>query len=179
MGQATSISTPGGETSSASNVQLPQENHTTNSGNNSSNHTSQHIQHLIHYARDNYQENPTESLAALLQAMTLNSGKEAADVAMERLRDELGEDIADHIGTYQDRAERAMAIVEMLLSDENTELFKQGKQDLLRQTMEDGSSVVCRRCNDVVASTRWQQHQQYWCRAANNNDADGNMSDDG
>lgn len=122
------------------------------------------IQQLMGYARNNYQENPTESLACLLQALKLNGGQESADLAMNRLRDELGDDIATHIGNSHKRMERAVNIIEELLADENTFLYQQGKSEFLRMSMEDGSSVVCSKCNDVVSSSRWQQHQQYWCR---------------
>ncbi|KAL3898147.1 MAG: hypothetical protein SGARI_006747, partial [Bacillariaceae sp.] len=114
-------------------------------------------------------ENPTESLAALLQAVTLNSGPDAADQVMIRLRNELGGDLADHIGSHHSiRRQRAEAVLQRLLQDESTELFRQGRQDILRQTMEDGSSVVCSRYNAVVASTRWQQHADLWCTANTN-----------
>mmetsp|Transcript_14657 Transcript_14657/g.22371 ORF Transcript_14657/g.22371 Transcript_14657/m.22371 type:complete len:162 (-) Transcript_14657:71-556(-) len=128
-----------------------------------SNEKSKNIRQLIDYAKSNYHENPTEALAA--QALQLNSGSESTDIAMARLRDELGDDIADHIGSRHQRVERALKIIENLLQDESTILFEDGRQDLLRQTVEDGSSVVCSRCNDVVASSRWQQHQDYWCQA--------------
>lgn len=131
-----------------------------------SNNNSQNIRNLIDYARTNYQENPTESLAAILQALTLNSGPESADHAMDRLRNELGEEIAEHIGSEHRRMERALDMVQELLRDDSTLLYQQGRQDILRQTMEDGSSVVCRRCNAVVSSKRWQQHQMYWCQQA-------------
>jgi hypothetical protein len=145
---------------------------TDNTNTNTRSEKSKHISHLIDYARTSYQENPTEALAAIIQAVTLNSGKESADMAMDRLRDELGDDIAEHIGSYQQRLERATEIVGELLDDQNTFLYQQGKHDILRQTMEDGSSVVCTRCNDVVSTSRWQQHQQYWCLAIKDTDAD-------
>jgi len=131
---------------------------------NNNNNNNNNIQELIQYARTNYQENPTESLAALLQAMTLNGGPEAAHAMQQRLETELGPDVANHVSGHHGRMERALQMIEELLQDESTMLYKQGRQDILRQTMQDGSSVVCGRCNDVVASTRWQQHQQYWCR---------------
>lgn len=133
------------------------------------------IQQLIHFARDNYASSPSESLACLMQALTLNSGQASADTAMIRLRQELGDDLADHVGNHSYRMERAVQMVEALLRDESTFLFQQGCQDILRQTMEDGSSVVCSNCGDVVASARWQQHQQYWCRVVV---ADANTSHD-
>lgn len=135
---------------------------------------SENIRTLIDYARTNYQESPTESLAALLQAMELNSGPDSASHAMTRLRNELGEDIADHVGSEQRRMELALAIVEELLQDESTLLYQQGRQDILRQTMEDGSSLVCTRCSAVVSSKRWQQHQQYWCQQGDEGEDDDN-----
>ena len=166
MGQAGSID--GG---------FPSSNSTTTSSTGAVTGKSQNIQHLISYARDHYQENPTESLAALLQAMTLNNGPQAATHAMDRLRDELGDDIADHIGSHNERTDRAMAILQQLLEDESTELFRQGRQDILRQTMEDGSSVVCSRCHAVVASARWQQHQDIWCSANDTMEGDGDVDE--
>lgn len=137
----------------------------------------EHISQLLSYARTNYEENPTESLAALLQAVTLDSGPHAADQVMIRLRNELGGDLAEHIGSHHSiRRQRAQAVLQRLLQDESTELFRQGRQDILRQTMEDGSSVVCSRCNAIVASTRWQQHAQWWCSA--NTDNNNNNSDE-
>ena len=152
MGQAESV-----PTTSSSCVGLGQRSF--------SSEKSQKIEDLIGYAKNNYQENPTEALAALMQALTLNSGKASADLAMDRLRNELGNDIADYIGSQHLRMERAMSIVQELLEDESTLLYENNQQDLLRQTMEDGSSLVCSKCRAVVSSSRWTQHQQYWCEA--------------
>ena len=60
---------------------------------------------------------------------------------------------------------RAVEMVRRLLDDQSTILFEQGREDILRQTMEDGSSMVCGRCGGVVPADRWRQHQQYWCDA--------------
>ena len=146
--------------------------------------SAENIQSLIGYARTNYQENPTESLACLLQALKLNGGQASADAAMDRLRNELGDDIASHVGDYSARMERAVSVVEELLNDQSTFLYQQGNQEFLRMSMEDGSSVVCSKCNDVVSSSRWQQHQQYWCRAIEDggtfgDDDDEDEGDDG
>ena len=59
---------------------------------------------------------------------------------------------------------RAMAVVEELLNDTSTFLYAQGRQHILQQAMEDGSSVVCQRCGDMISRERWQQHAEYWCR---------------
>jgi formylmethanofuran dehydrogenase subunit E len=135
---------------------------------------SVHISNLIQYAHTNYEENPTEALSALLQALTLNSGQASADLAMGRLRDELGEELSDHVENKHKRTERAIAIVEEMLQDESTFLYQRGKQDILRQAMEDGSSVVCTKCNSMVSSARWQHHQTYWCQDLEEEDKDDN-----
>jgi hypothetical protein len=144
------------------------------------NNRTQDISRLLSYARTNYEENPTESLAALLEAVTLNSGPQAADQVMIRLRCELGDDLADHIGSHHFiRRERAQAVLQRLLDDDSTELFRQGRQDILRQSMEDGTSVLCSRCNAVVACTRWQQHAKWWCTAnSKTNDNEEERKDD-
>jgi hypothetical protein len=177
MGQSESI--PMGDESPNNNPTVTSQPSVCSSGNNRSsggggaNHSTSrscHIEELIGYARQNYHDNPTESLAALMEALTLNSGRDSANVAMERLRTELGEDISNAIGSHHIRMQRAMQIVSELLEDSSTLLYEQGRQDILRQTMQDGSSVLCKRCHAVVSSARWQQHQAFWCQANNDED---------
>ena len=140
-----------------------------NTNNQSNNHGSEHIAQLLQYARTNYETHPTDALLALLQAMQLSGGRASADQAVERIRHELGSDIANHVLDRRGRIERAMRMVQELLADESTLLFQQGNQHLLQQAMEDGSSVVCARCNGMIPAARWQQHAQYWCSESINN----------
>jgi hypothetical protein len=129
----------------------------------------QHVANLIRFARASYTENPTDALSALLQAMKLHNGPAAADAAMHRVRAELGDNVMDHVLDKASRRDRAVLAVQRLLHDESTFLYQTGREDLLRQTMEDGSSVVCSKCGGVVASSRWEQHQAFWCDNNNNN----------
>lgn len=141
------------------------------------------IAHLLQYARSSYTSNPTDALSALMGALTLSSGNAAAHVAMERIRSELGDAVADSISSsssshYQQQqhqqhysqeesmemTRRAMEIVEQLLNDKSTFLYAQGRQHLLQQAMEDGSSVVCTKCGDMIKADRIEQHVEYWCR---------------
>lgn len=120
----------------------------------------------MNYARNNYETNPTEALSAILRVVQETGGQGQVDKVMDRLRNELGDDLVQHcIQSPQERQAQAEAVVQQLIADENTVLHEQGRNDLLRQTLQDGSSVVCSKCNDVVSSHRWQQHQQYWCPA--------------
>ena len=118
---------------------------------------------LLRFARTNHERNPTDSLAALLEVMRLGApserrGEAAAEAALSRVRAAVGDAIADHVTDVDARRRR-------LLDDQSTILFEQGREDILRQTMEDGSSVVCTSCGGVVPSDRWRQHQLYWCDA--------------
>eukprot|EP00586_Coscinodiscus_wailesii_P006989 CAMPEP_0172490450 /NCGR_PEP_ID=MMETSP1066-20121228/20874_1 /TAXON_ID=671091 /ORGANISM="Coscinodiscus wailesii, Strain CCMP2513" /LENGTH=179 /DNA_ID=CAMNT_0013258917 /DNA_START=143 /DNA_END=682 /DNA_ORIENTATION=- len=129
------------------------------------NNQSEQIAALIQYAHTSYETNPTEALSALLRALTLNSGKASAEQALERIRNEMGTDVADHVNDHSGRMDRAMRVVQEMLEDESTILFESNRQHLLQQAMEDGSSVVCSKCNGCVPNERWQQHQKYWCSA--------------
>lgn len=95
----------------------------------------------------------------------MSAGQESADRAMDRVRSELGNEIANHVLDVNDRKNRAVQIVREMLEDESSFLYEQGRQDILRQTMEDGSSLYCTSCGGVVPSARWQQHQSFWCEA--------------
>eukprot|EP00980_Cylindrotheca_fusiformis_P009096 scaffold1966_cov109-Cylindrotheca_fusiformis.AAC.5 len=126
------------------------------------------ISSLINFAQSNFEEHPTDALSALMQAMTLNSGQAKADQAMDRIRNELGPDIAGHVMDRHGRMQRAAQIVQELLEDESTLLYQRGKQHILQQAMEDGSSLVCIKCNGMIPVARWQQHANVWCEFAGN-----------
>lgn len=125
---------------------------------------------LLRFARANHERNPTDSLAALLEALRLGApsqrrGEAAAEAALAQVRAAAGDAVADHVADADARRRRAAEAVRRLLDDQSTILFEQGREDILRQTMEDGSSVVCTGCGGVVPSNRWRQHQLHWCDA--------------
>ena len=76
------------------------------------------------------------------------------------------------VGRQTDVARR---MVQNLLQ-QDTILQEIGDEDLLRQAFEDGSSVVCRRCEALVPAARWEQHRDVWCSALS--DQDGSDMDD-
>lgn len=136
---------------------------------------SQQIAHLLQYANSSYNSNPTDALSALMDALTLQSGSNAAQLAMNRIRTELGESVANCVAQHQTCAQRemtlrAMALVEEMMNDTSTFLYAQGRQHILQQAMEDGSSVVCSKCGDMVKAERWTQHSTMWCRAIDDMD---------
>ncbi|KAL9185226.1 hypothetical protein ACHAXT_003003 [Thalassiosira profunda] len=136
----------------------------------------QQIANLLQSAQMSYSNNnPTDALSALMDALSLSSGHGAAQHAMDRIRAELGDSVADSVAggrTQQPPTQlsdremtlKAMQVVQELLNDESTILYAQGKQHLLQQAMEDGSSVVCSVCGDMISRERMTQHAEYWCR---------------
>ena len=80
---------------------------------------SQQIANLLQYAHSSYTSNPTDALSALMEALTLQNGTNAAQQAMNRIRTELGDTVADCVARHQTIAEReiterAMAVVQEL-----------------------------------------------------------------
>jgi len=56
----------------------------------------QRIADLLRFAQSSYQINPTDALGALMNALTISTGNNAAaDHALGRIRDELGDVVAD------------------------------------------------------------------------------------
>ncbi|KAL7471103.1 hypothetical protein ACHAXS_011387 [Conticribra weissflogii] len=157
------------------------------------------IANLLQYAQTSYTSRPTDALSALMEALTLCNGEGAARQAMNHIRCELGDVVADAVASGGERSrifgnvygnsfgncieqhhqqqqicqaerdlhmtQRAMQIVQDLLNDTSTFLHGQGREHLLQQAMEDGSSVVCTRCGDMIKRERWSQHCEFWCQA--------------
>ena len=118
------------------------------------------IRRLINFAKENYNTSPTDSLSALLSAMTLNSGEAAAKEALEKITTDLE---TECVLSPAEQYQRAIKIMDELVQDDSTLLYEQGNEDILRQAFEDGSSLVCTNCGGLVPRDRWQQHQQFWC----------------
>lgn len=149
---------------------------------------SDEISSLIHFAKSNYETKPDESLSALMQAMTLNSGPEKANEAMRCIQAELERRDAqggmfsfqypsansghETSSSYfspngsQDKLERISKIVQDLLTDRSTYLYQMGQQHILQQAMQDGSSMICPKCKGMIPVRRFQQHEEYWCTAS-------------
>ena len=65
-------------------------------------------------------------------------------------------------------------MVRKLLAQE-TILSEMGDEDLLRQAFEDGSSVVCRKCQALVSTARWEAHRDFWCSSLSDQDSEGSV----
>jgi hypothetical protein len=77
----------------------------------------------------------------------------------------------------QKQTDVARSMVQSLLQ-QDTLLQEVGDEDLLRQAFEDGSSVICRRCQALVNGARWEQHRDVWCSAIEETDNDSGSDGD-
>ena len=66
--------------------------------------------------------------------------------------------------TEKEMTLRAMEMVQEMLKDTSTFLYSQGREHILQQAMEDGSSIICSNCGNMISRERWKQHAEYWCR---------------
>eukprot|EP00434_Breviolum_minutum_P005673 symbB.v1.2.004997.t1/scaffold288.1/size478366/27 len=51
-------------------------------------------------------------------------------------------------------------------------LAERGHEAVLKQTLEDGSSVICTRCGALVAWPRAEAHRQMWCPSLEDKEGD-------
>ena len=82
---------------------------------------------------------------------------------------------------YNSEVERQTDVARSMVTNllqQDTLLSEIGDEDLLRQAFEDGSSVVCRRCQALVPAARWEQHRDVWCSAIPEKDDEGSDDDD-
>ena len=59
-----------------------------------------------------------------------------------------------------------MAIAKATSADivERDSILKdQGGEDIIKAAFENGSSVVCARCGELIAKHRWEAHRDKWC----------------
>ena len=104
-----------------------------------------------------------------MNALDLTTGTDdASRRAIDRIRSELGEAVAARVvgesPTVPSMTLRAMKLVQEMLNDTSTFLYSQGREHILQQAMEDGSSIICSNCGDMISRERWKQHAEYWCR---------------
>lgn len=97
-----------------------------------------------------------KALNALVAAVRLRDGDEGANALLERGRALFQE----REGSDQERA-RALD----LLREEASMLAEQGKEGILAAALQDGSSVLCRKCSGLVKRDRWDAHSTMWCPA--------------
>ena len=71
----------------------------------------------------------------------------------------------DKIRAAQEKAS-AEALLQRLIA-KNSILAQAGREQIMIDAHNDGSSIVCDLCHELIAASRWQQHVERWCPARN------------
>ncbi|KAH9253342.1 hypothetical protein BASA81_008693 [Batrachochytrium salamandrivorans] len=100
-----------------------------------------------------------QALNVLVEAARMESGQEGANELLSRGRALFRE------REGRDRAELDREEVLARLEQEPSMLAERGKEGLLAAALQDGSSVVCRKCSGLVKRERWEAHCSLWCPA--------------
>jgi len=94
------------------------------------------------------------ALALLMNSVRLSHGEEAAE---QLLRE--GRRLFHHEGSNEERADALD-----MLRNRDSLLAERGEDaSILQDAFRDGSSVLCRRCQGLVARARWEAHTTRWC----------------
>lgn len=117
------------------------------------------VAQLLQYSRDKIAEgNGQDALSAVIKAIMATSGEESVmkilDAANKKAKKEKEKEI-----------KAAMHRCCEDLVNQDTLLSEMGDEDILIDAFQDGSSVICQRCNGLVALDRAEAHSMYWCDA--------------
>jgi len=125
---------------------------------------SQVVEMLLRITRSEIADNnPQQALASLLHVIRLTRGEDAILHVLDEAKRKMTADIDEAV--LQSKLHEAHRISALLL-EQDTVLSESGQQHILRDAFEDGSSVLCSRCGDLVSRMRWEAHMQYWCNSA-------------
>lgn len=113
--------------------------------------------------------NPQQALAALLHVIRLTRGEDAILEVLENAKVKASKEIDESMLTENLNEARRISL---LLLEQDTILSERDEQDILKDAFEDGSSLFCVKCGDLVSRLRWEAHQQYWCSANQQLDID-------
>ncbi len=105
---------------------------------------------------------PTQALSCLLHAIRLTKGEDAIPHFLDAAKNLARENPHPYI-SESELFEDALQMSKALISDQTTLLYEQGRETILKDAFEDGSSVVCNACQALVRKDRFRQHQVFWC----------------
>jgi hypothetical protein len=117
--------------------------------------------------------NKDDALAALLHAIRISSGENSIIKILDQAKKQVAN---DHSSSAAAVAEATKALKVILKED--SLLSGVGRGDILRDAFEDGSSLICQKCNGLVKRARWEAHNKSWCPALDIESAIEELSDD-
>ena len=129
---------------------------------------TQAVEMLLSITRSEIADNkPQQALAALLHVIRLTRGEDAIMEVLDNAKHKATIEIDQMILTENLNEARRISL---LLLEQDSILSEREEQEILKDAFEDGSSVYCVKCGDLVSRLRWDAHQQYWCAASDEMD---------
>lgn len=101
-----------------------------------------------------------DALAALLHAIRISTGEDSIISIIDKAKKKVECDYSLNQNSAAITA-ATDALKMMLLQD--SFLSERGQEDILRDAFEDGSSIICQKCNGLVSQSRWNAHRMSWC----------------
>lgn len=130
------------------------------------------VEQLLAKTRKNIiNENPSEALSALLEAVRLTQGEDAVTEILDKTKMNMPDltDVEHAVVNEEDMVVAARKMSAYLQNDEKSILFEISRTDILRDAFEDGSSVVCKACGSLIPRARADNHSKFWCDAVEHN----------
>ena len=116
---------------------------------------------LLDHTRSKIAEgSKVDALAALLHAIRISSGEDSIISIIDKAKKKVEGDYSLNQNSAAIAA-ATDALKMMLLQD--SFLSERGQEDILRDAFEDGSSIICQKCNGLVSQSRWKAHSLSWC----------------
>jgi len=131
------------------------------------------IQRLLELSRSQISAgNGQQALEAVIRAIVANSGEESVMIilgeANNRAKREKEKEIRETIARCCEQ-----------LVEGDSLLCDMGDEDILLDAFQDGSSVICQKCQGLISVDRAEAHAKRWCPALTNSMEEGdNESDD-
>lgn len=133
------------------------------------------VSHLLRVARQKINTgHPGEALEIVMEVIRASYGESAVMRTLDDMKCLM--ENSKNISNLCEQMEESLIIdnnslgtAEIFTSrlmNEATILQERGDEDILRDAFEDGSSLICTNCGDLISRARWRQHSELWCPAA-------------
>lgn len=135
------------------------------------------IPELLSIARDKLNRGcGDEALSIVMEVIRATKGDEAVMATLDSMKQRLQDkELQSNIDRMCNKLEEDLYIDDECileadrlcqhLEQQDTLLLEKGREDILRDAFQDGSSIVCVNCGDLIARNRWKQHKDMWCSA--------------
>lgn len=125
--------------------------------------SSSSIQALIEQTRNHIADGSgKDALETLIRAIVANTGEASVIPLLAQLNQDMSRQ--RELQLYQQMEN----LLHHLQHDESI-LQEYGDEDILIDAFQDGSSVICQKCQGLIKVDRAEEHAKYWCPMAEEN----------